>query len=110
MLKEYLTFLNESIITFPKREWEDIKKQLKNNDIISTVRNSCYKNKIVFKVGQIYNTEWGVTIKIIKVKHFNDPKKIPTWNKMDKVMQNSIMYGIKMCGVDNLQWVHLKKI
>ena len=99
-----------SIITFPKVEWNDIKHQLSIGNEISTTRNSCGIKKKVFHVGDIYKTQWGVKIKITKVDFFDNPKKIPTWNEMDDAMIKSIMYGIDMCGTDNLQWVHLKKV
>jgi hypothetical protein len=110
-MRSIIKYLNESlsIITFPKVEWNDVKHQLLIGNEISTTRNSCGIKKKVFRVGDIYETQWGMKIIITKVKHFNNPKKIPTWNKMNKTMIKSIMYGIKMCGIDNLQWVHLKK-
>jgi len=102
------------IITFPKVELDSVKRNL-NSGIISgimqtTTRNSCGKNTKIFKVGQIYKTQWGDKVQIVKVIHYDDPTKIPTWNMMNKTMQNSIIYGIKMCGTKNLNWVHIKKI
>jgi len=96
-------------ITFPKVEWNDVRKRLDAGEEITTTRNSCGKNKKVFKPDQKYKTEWNDTIIITDVKYFDDPKKIPTWNEMDRTMQTSIQYGIKICGTSNLAWVHLKK-
>jgi len=98
------------IITFPKIEWKDIKERLIQGKIVSTTRNSCGVKKKIFNVNEIYNTQWGSKIEIIKVEYFKDPIKIPTWNKMNSTMHKSIEYGIKMCGTDNLQWVHLKAV
>jgi len=111
MINEYLEYIQETeSISFPKVEWDDVKEVLNSGKLQSTTRNSCHKNKIVFKVGQKYKTQWGDVVQIIKVQSFDDPKRIPTWNKMNKTMKKSIIYGIKMCGIENLQWVHLKKI
>jgi len=97
------------IIIFPKSEWANTKRNLNSGKEISTTRNSCGKNIKIFKPNQIYKTEWGVQIIITKVQHFDDPLKIPTYSKMNKIMKNSIDHGIKMCGTDNLQWNHLIK-
>ena len=111
ILENYLSSLSENnMITFPKEEWSDVKKELSNRKEISTTRNSCGKNKIVFKSGDKYKTQWNVNIEITKIQLIKDPKKIPTWKAMNKTMRDSILYGIKMCGVDNLQWIHLRRI
>ena len=111
MLDRFLHEIQKpDIIFFPKEELKDIKQRIKNGEEISTVRNSCGNKEKVFKTGQTYRTTWGIEIEITKVKNFTNPEKIPTWNKMNKTMKNSIYYGIKMCGTDNLQWVHLRKV
>ena len=111
ILENYLKKIQTpGIIFFPKEEWKSVKKRLENGEEVSSTRNSCGKNKRVFKVGQKYKTDWGMKIKITKVQHFDNPEKIPAWNKMTKAMQKSIKQGIKMCGTDNLQWIHLRKI
>jgi len=110
LIENYLIEIQSDVFIFPKEEHKDIIKKLNNNEVVSTTRNSCGNNKKVFKVGQKYKTQWGGEIKISKVQHFDDPKKIPTWNKMNKPMQKSILYGIKMCGTDNLQWIHLRNV
>ena len=101
---------NQKIITFPKVEWDHIKKELDQHNVISTTRNSCGVKKTTFKLKEIYTTQWGDNVEIIKAQSFLDPVDIPTWFKMNKVMKDSILYGVKMCGVDNLQWIHLKKV
>jgi len=105
-LKEQKSILKE--ITFPKVEWKELKKKLEDGEELSSVRNSCGKEKKVFKVGERYTTQWGVEVIISKIEYFDDPKKIPTWEKMNKTMQKSILYGVKMCGASNLAWIHLK--
>jgi len=102
--------VDNSNITFPKVEWKDVQARLDRGETITTTRNSCGIKKKVFKVGEVYTTEWGSAVEILKVKKFADPTKIPTYNKMDNTMKASISHGIKMCGTSNLQWVHLKSL
>ena len=98
------------IMTFPKVEWKDVRRDLDAGDIISTVRNSCGRNKRVFKEGEVYCTEWGGKVKILKVKYYDDWRKFPTRKNWDDTMLSSIKYGIKMCGTDNLSHIHLRKL
>jgi hypothetical protein len=53
-------------ITFPKKEWSDIKKRLNENKIVYTIRVGNEYGK--YKVENILKTEWGDNIKILLVK------------------------------------------
>ena len=53
-------------ITFPKKEWGDIKNRLNKNKIVCTIRVDNEYEK--YKVGNILKTEWGDDIKILSVK------------------------------------------
>lgn len=53
-------------ITFPKREWEDVKRRLEQRKIVSTIRVSDEYGK--YHVGDVVNTEWGTRVKILTVK------------------------------------------
>ena len=54
------------LITFPKKEWNDVKSRLDNDKIVNTIRVGNEYGK--FNVGDIAKTEWGLEIKIISVK------------------------------------------
>ncbi|MFZ5955096.1 MAG: hypothetical protein ACOYT4_01620 [Nanoarchaeota archaeon] len=96
-----------SIMSFPEKEWQDIKAQLRELDHCSTIR-SCYElNK--YKRGQIFQTPWGDKIRIIKVERYTNPKNIPTWSKLTKGMKISVRMGERY-GFFNWDFVMFKKI
>lgn len=77
-------------ISFPRREWNSIKRELRKN-VISTVR--CCKELGKYKKGDICKTPWGDLIKIASVKQYKKAESIPTWKKMDKNMKISVKMG-----------------
>jgi hypothetical protein len=85
-------------MSFPKREWNNAARELKNG-CCSTTRSCNELGK--YKVGNIYETPWGDLVKIIKVTRFSKAEDIPTWNQMDKGMKISVKKGIKY---GNSQW------
>jgi len=93
---------NYKSITFPKREWKDIKEILKEKGTCSTTR--CCKELNKYKVGEIYKTPWGDLVKIVKVKKYNQLEKIPTWKQFDKGMKISARKGEKY---GDSKWDHI---
>lgn len=95
----------EEVITFPKREHEDVKGLLRQGGTVTTVRlcKDCGR----FKPGEVYLTEWGDAVEILSVQRFHDPRKIPTWGKMDRIMHRSIENGMKYGG-NQMDWVALR--
>lgn len=89
-------------ITFPKREWKDIRKILDKKGVNSSTR--CCKELNKYKVGNIYKTPWGGLVKIVKVKRYNKLEKIPTWKYFDRGMKISARKGEKYS--DN-KWDHI---
>lgn len=53
-------------ITFPKQEWNDIKKRLKSDKCVYTIRVSSELGR--YKKDMILVTPWGENIKIMSVK------------------------------------------
>ena len=71
MINEYLQFLNESSIqniSFPKNEWNDIRRRLDLGLDISTVRICNEYNK--YKKGITYKTDFGYNIEVIDIQKF----------------------------------------
>jgi hypothetical protein len=89
------------IIKFPKHEWNDYKKRLKNNEIISTTR--IYDEFDKYVIGHKYKTEWDDILKVVKVNKLNNIKDHPWYNNMDK---NDIKQISKTNKIDH---VFLKK-
>ena len=94
-------------MSFPEREWVDIKKQLKKIGACSTVR-SCYQLD-KYKKGEVYATPWGDEIKITKVVRYLKAEDIPTWNLMDKGMKISVRKG-EQYGGSQWDYVEFEKI
>jgi len=107
MIDKYLSEIQSrsEIITFPKSEWVDIKKRLKYNKIISTVRICKEFNK--YKKNNIYKTEWADEVIIISVDKYTTPELIPTWDLMNKVMKNEIINNLKKCS-NNIDFIRFK--
>ena len=63
-------FKDKNIITFPKDEWEDIRRRLDNNQVVWTIRVDKEYEK--FKVGDVLDTEWNEKIEILSVKKINN--------------------------------------
>jgi len=93
---------NYKQMSFPKREWANYKKQLEEIGSCSSTR--CCKELGKYKIGDIYKTPWGDTIKIIKVTKYKKAEDIPTWHLMDKGMKISVRKG-EIYG--NSQWDHV---
>ena len=95
------------LISFPKRERDDIKKNLKKNGQCSTIRG-CYELGR-YKAGGIFETPWKDLVKIIKVTQYCHPEDIPTWPLLDKGMKISVRMGGRYGGS---KWDHVifKKI
>jgi hypothetical protein len=95
------------LMPFPKREWLDMKKELKKCEISSSTR--CCQQLGIYKVGDIFMTPWGDKIKITKVVRYSKAEDIPTWHLMDKGMKISVKKGIQYGGS---KWDHVmfKKI
>jgi guanylate kinase len=89
-------------IPFPKKEWPNIARQLNESATCSTVR--CCQQLDKYKVGEIYATPWGDTIKITKITRYSKATAIPTWKLMTKTMQRSVKQG-ELYG--NNQWDHI---
>jgi hypothetical protein len=92
---------------FPEREWNDIRKQLKEVGTCSTVR--CCNQLGKFKIGDVFSTPWDSKIKIVKVTRYSKAENIPTWDFMDKGMKISVRKGGQY---GNSQWDYIifKKI
>jgi hypothetical protein len=86
---------------FPKREWKDIEKQL-NQGSCSSVR--CCHQLGQYKIGDIFSTPWGDTIKITKVTRYSKAEDIPTWKLMDKGVKISVSKGEQY---GNSKWDHV---
>jgi len=85
--------LESNIITFPKHEWDIYQDHLRNNQEISTLR--IFKEFKKYKVGQIYNTEWGYgQFKVIKSEIFND---------LDQILQRYPYYNNTMTNQQKLE-------
>lgn len=78
-------------ISFPRREWNYIKRELRKRGFSTTVR--CCKEPGKYKKGDICKTPWGDLIQIIGVKRYSKAESIPTWKKMDKKMKISVKIG-----------------
>lgn len=100
ILDQYLSEIQSKseIITFPKSEWVDIKKRLKYNKIISTVRICKEFNK--YKKHNIYKTEWDDEVIIISVDKYTKPELIPSWDLMNNGMKNEIINNLEHCSND----------
>lgn len=92
-------------ITFPKKEWGNLKIALAANAPCSTVR--CCKELGKYRTGQVWKTPWGDLIKIVKVKRYYKPENIPTWKFFDKAMKISASYG-KTYGGEKWDFVSFK--
>lgn len=95
------------IISFPRREWKDIKKILAEQGQGSTVR-CCYELG-KYKAGRIFETPWKDLIKITKVTRYHRAEDIPTWPQMDKGMKISVRMGERYGG-GKWDHVYFKKI
>jgi len=95
------------LMSFPKREWKDIKKILAETGKCSTVRTCFELDK--YRSGQIWETPWKDKVKIIKVNRYHRAEDIPTWTLMDKGMKISVRLGGRYGGS---KWDHVifKKI
>jgi hypothetical protein len=93
-------------ISFPKREWQNIKKNLATTGQSSTVR-SCFEYG-KYKLRGIYQTPWGNLIKIIKIQRFTRAEDIPTWTKMSKGMKISVKAGGRY-GKNKFDWLTFSK-
>ncbi len=94
-----------NFISFPKREWKTLRKVLSEKKICSTVR--CCKELGKYKTGKIYKTPWGDLVKIISVKKYYNPEKIPTWKFFDKGMKISVNKG-KVYGDEKWDFISFK--
>lgn len=75
-------------MSFPKREWTNIAKQLKTNGVFSSIRSCRELGK--YKKGDVYLTPWGDKIRIVNVTRYTKAEDIPTWKILDKGMKISV--------------------
>lgn len=76
------TLIDAIPISFPKKEWPEIKERLKENGKIVTTRVSDELKK--YKPGDICITSWGQVLKVTKVKSYKDISKHPFENELRK--------------------------
>ena len=89
-------------MSFPEREWEDIKKTLNKKGTLGTTR--CCRELDKYKVGSIYETPWGDLIKVTKITKYSSVEDIPSWKNFDKGMKISARKREKY---GNRQWEHI---
>ncbi len=89
-------------ITFPRREWKNVKVILKEKGVCSSIR--CCEELNKYKMGKIYATPWGDLVKITSVKRYGKLEKIPTWKQFDKGMKISAKKGERY---GNSKWDHI---
>ena len=61
-----LEYEKEQQISFPKTEWESIKKQLKRTGYVYTTRVS--NEYMKYDLGKIYKTPWGESLEVVEAK------------------------------------------
>jgi hypothetical protein len=88
-----------SVITFPRREWSDVKARLDEGKIVYTIRVSDECEK--YKKGNIFETEWHSKIKIISVKKIKNgikelERQYPYFGELTKEMINELIDFDKM--------------
>jgi len=100
-LNDYLNILFESKIDFPKNEYISIKKDLKENKIVNSIRVDKEYNQ--YKKGQIYSTPFKFNIIIVDVIKL---KNIKEYKYFKSLSNTQIAYLEKF---DKLDWIKFKK-
>jgi len=90
------------VISFPKREWTQIKKVLHQTGKSSTVR--CCLELGKYKKGQRFMTPWKDLIEIVSVKRYTKAESLPYWSQLDKGMKISVRFGERY---GNSKWDHV---
>lgn len=80
--KVYKTKGDLNLITFPKEEYESIRKDLDRNGYCYTTRVSNEIGK--YAIGSLYKTPWGETIIIDGIKNYQKISNHPFYNELSK--------------------------
>jgi len=84
MLSEYLNYIQENnnieTITFPKDEWNSVKRRLNEGKKVHSIRVDKEYGK--YKLGQIYKTEWGQLVKVIGIKRLKSINEYLYFNEL----------------------------
>jgi len=92
-------------ITFPKKEWADIKLRLDSDKIVNTIRVSNEYGK--FKSGDIAQTEWGTKTEILSVKKITGGiKELEKQYEYFKELTEDMIH--ELSNYDNMEIITLK--
>lgn len=94
--------MKKETITFPKNEWQDIRKRLDGGRFVFSVRVSADYDR--FKIGKVYFTEWEDKIKIIDSQKINSIEDYEYVNELSKEQKEYLEQ------FNNLNIIKFKKI